>query len=123
MLTEYGIDFKDFDSFDDSDLEEKSKNSFNIVNCFEVFMHTTTPIDTITDLIEFGTEDAVFVMSTQLLDRFCDDLLRCSWHYVAPKNGHISIYSANSIAAIGGNLILTIVPLVTGSIFSAMKRR
>ena len=47
ILTQHGIDFKGFDPFDYSDLEENSKNSFNIVTCFEVLEHTTTPIDTI----------------------------------------------------------------------------
>lgn len=98
LLSEHNIVFKSHDPYDFSNVDFDTGKSFNIISCFEVLEHTTTPIDTMLDMISFSSDEAVFVMSTQLSDKFCNDKTRCEWTYIGPRNGHVSIYSRKSIA-------------------------
>lgn len=85
-----GFDSTAYDPFVHS---EKPEGVFNLVTSFEVLEHTTNPQQTMNDLASYLAPVGMIVASTMLSDG--NDLGK--WWYAAPRNGHISLYSGQSL--------------------------
>lgn len=74
--------------------QERPSRQFDLVTCFEVFEHTTTPVETAREAVAFIRPGGALLFSTMV----CDDLgpQELNW-YVAPRNGHVSIHSTKSL--------------------------
>jgi hypothetical protein len=72
--------------------------TFNLVTAFEVLEHTPTPIDTVRELSNLVQHDGAIFFST-LLNEVAKDV---SCWYIAPRNGHICMYSAKSMDVLFG---------------------
>jgi SAM-dependent methyltransferase len=73
---------------------EKPDRQFDLVTAFEVFEHTTTPVETAREALAFIRPGGALLFSTLV----CDDLgpQEMNW-YIAPRNGHVSIHSTKSL--------------------------
>jgi 2-polyprenyl-6-hydroxyphenyl methylase/3-demethylubiquinone-9 3-methyltransferase len=72
---------------------------FDLVTCFEVMEHTTTPYETMRDLRWFMQDRGMIVFSTLLQPAsFASEGL--AWWYASPRNGHVSLYSRESLNAL-----------------------
>jgi 2-polyprenyl-6-hydroxyphenyl methylase/3-demethylubiquinone-9 3-methyltransferase len=71
---------------------------FDLVTCFETLEHLPDPIDGIGRMAEFVAEPGAIFYSTLLQP---DDFPKrgMSWWYVGPRNGHISIFTRQALAA------------------------
>tara|TARA_B100000886_G_C20375244_1_gene471498 strand:+ start:302 stop:1138 length:837 start_codon:yes stop_codon:yes gene_type:complete len=97
LLNENGYNFVSYDPYDVQDIDVNSSEKFNLISCFEVLEHAADPLATLIELFQFGTEDSIYIASTQLSDNFCDHEKRCGWSYVAPRNGHVTIFSQKTM--------------------------
>ena len=76
---------------------------FPLVTCFEVLEHTPDPRATIFEIAGLVQEEGIVVFST--LVHPLDFLQRgLDWWYVAPRNGHVTIYSAQALRALWAEL-------------------
>ena len=86
---------------------EPPAGPYDLITCFEVFEHTTDPkalIDTLTGLLASG---GLLLFSTLLQPPDIDET-RLNWWYAAPRNGHISLFSKQSLAALCSGAGLTL---------------
>jgi hypothetical protein len=72
---------------------------FDLVTCFEVLEHTTTPYETLRDIRSLLGDRGLLVFSTLLQP---EDFLTqgLAWWYAAPRNGHVSLYTRASLTAL-----------------------
>ena len=73
--------------------------SYPLVTCFEVLEHSPDPRATIRAIAGLVQPDGVVVFSTLLQP---SDMAKhgVAWWYVAPRNGHVTIFSAQSLTAL-----------------------
>jgi hypothetical protein len=72
---------------------------FDVVTSFEVLEHTPTPFDTLRDMRSLLDERGLIVFSTLLQP--ADFLTHgLAWWYAAPRNGHVSLYTRDSLTAL-----------------------
>lgn len=77
----------------------KSDRQFNLVTCFETLEHVPDPRSEIAKMADCVAEEGMVFFSTLLQpDNF--EQLGFSWWYVAPRNGHISLFSRNALAEV-----------------------
>ena len=65
---------------------------FDIITCFETIEHVPDPLATIRDMTSMLAKGGCIIIGTSLQPADFD-VLRGSWWYVAPRNGHVSIFS------------------------------
>jgi len=76
---------------------------FPLITCFEVLEHTPDPRATIFEIAGLVQSDGIVVFSTLLQP---DDFVAqgLGWWYVAPRNGHVTLYSAQALRALWAEL-------------------
>ncbi len=90
-----GFSAQSYDPF--ASYREPPAGSFNLVTCFEVLEHTPTPAATVAHLSSKLSPEGVVLFST-LVQPDSFDSLGLGWWYVAPRNGHVSLYSRQALA-------------------------
>ncbi|MBS0643449.1 MAG: class I SAM-dependent methyltransferase [Proteobacteria bacterium] len=84
-------------AYDPFSQPNRPNQRFDVVTCFETIEHAPHPHSFIRDLASLLTADGCIILGTSLQpDGF--DLVRGSWWYVAPRNGHVSIYSTEALS-------------------------
>ena len=79
----------------------RPERKFNLVTCFETLEHLPDPVAGLAKIIECVAEPGVIFYST--LTQPADfDNHGLSWWYVGPRNGHISIFTKQALAAAWG---------------------
>jgi hypothetical protein len=75
----------------------RPEGKFDIVTCFETLEHMPDPVAGIGKIVEFAAEPGLVFYSTFTQP---DNIEACglNWWYVAPRNGHISLFSQRSLA-------------------------
>jgi SAM-dependent methyltransferase len=100
-----GFDYDSYDPFfADNPLPRRN---YDLVTSFEVMEHNPDPHGFLRTLLSFAKPDGAVLISTAL----APDDVAPDWWYIAPRNGHISIHSADSLhhlAARAGVHVLTI---------------
>lgn len=114
MMNRKGIKFYSHDPFDYSNIEDNMKGLFNFVSAFEVLEHTTDPIGTFEQMLELVGDKFVFVISTQCSHGLIDLNQHLCWHYVAPRNGHVSVYTNMAFKEIAIKFSLDYLPVSRG---------
>ncbi|HEX4330246.1 MAG TPA: class I SAM-dependent methyltransferase [Burkholderiales bacterium] len=70
---------------------------FELIHCREVIEHAPDPRAFAADLVRYLAEDGAVYLSTAVQpDGMAEHLLQ--WWYMAPRNGHISLFSRRSLA-------------------------
>lgn len=77
----------------------RPEGRFDCVVCFEVVEHSTDPERTFAEMLDFLDEPGLIVFSTLLQP---DDFERqgLDWWYCGPRNGHVSLFSRESLRAL-----------------------
>lgn len=72
---------------------------YEVITCFEVFEHTPTPFETAREIRSLLADPGLLIFSTLMQP---SDLAETglSWWYAAPRNGHVSLHSRESITAL-----------------------
>ena len=85
-------------SYDPFSHPERPAGPFDIITCFETIEHSPDPAATIRDMLSFMAPDGCLLIGQALQP---DDIEEqgASWWYLAPRNGHISTFSYETIRA------------------------
>ena len=72
--------------------------TFDLITAFEVFEHVPDLAGLMDHLSRLATEHSLILFSTALSDGHIHPTKRLDWWYAAPRNGHISLFSRQSLA-------------------------
>ena len=74
--------------------------SYDVITCFEVLEHSTSPHATLSDIARLLKPDGLVIFSTGIQPSSINEV-RGNWWYVAPRNGHASIFTFDALARLG----------------------
>jgi SAM-dependent methyltransferase len=100
LLREAGLDAVSWDILTDGDPPERG--TFDLVTAFEVIEHSATPKQTARDILSFLRPGGTVLLSTLTVDGLPPQ--SCDLWYIAPRNGHVSIYTRAALARLFGDL-------------------
>jgi hypothetical protein len=112
ILKKSGVDFSTYEPFGFSDFNPNKK--YNLISSFEVLEHVVNPVETFQEILNFAENDFLLVLSTQTSDGLINASDRLKWSYVSPRNGHVSIYSKDSLTLLGNKFGLVHIPVSRG---------
>lgn len=97
-LRELGYAYDTCDPFGERWLTPEFAGRYNFCTAFEVAEHTPDPQGFIGGIVSMASKERLAILvGTQVHDGKVSDANRLVWWYVAPRNGHISIYSRQSL--------------------------
>lgn len=91
--------FSHVDTYDPFYHVERPSGRYDVITCFEVFEHTPAPLETLRDIRSFLADPGLLVFST-LLQPADIEQVGVNWWYAAPRNGHVSLHSRDSLTAL-----------------------
>lgn len=107
LLTEQGWCFDTYDPFGAVSVSPTRKGQYNITTAFEVFEHLTDPVAAMSSIVDMMAPGPILLfVGTGSSDGLVKDPGRLSWWYAAPRNGHISLYSRQSLRALARKFAL-----------------
>ncbi len=121
------LGYKFVTSYDPFANPDRPQGPFDLVTAFEVVEHSPRPLDTFREMKDFLTADGAIVISQSIQPKNIDEI-RCAWWYAAPRNGHVTTYSAITFALIAEKLSLefhkgvSAFAFTTGSLSPALER-
>jgi SAM-dependent methyltransferase len=92
--------FESVASYDPFSSPDRPDRKFDLLTCFEVLEHTTSPEVTVADMASLLREGGCVIFSTGLQPSNIGQI-RASWWYVGPRNGHASVFTLEALAALG----------------------
>lgn len=102
-LRDMGYRYDCHDPFGSSTVSDKSRRQFNFCSVFEVAEHTPDPNMFLADLLSWCSPDRLAVLiGTHVHDNAMSDATKLNWWYAAPRNGHVSLYSRQSLKVLAG---------------------
>lgn len=85
-------------------VQEEPEHGFHVVTAFEVFEHVPEPAEMLKDIVRFLRDDGLILFSTLISDGSIREGGRLTWWYAAPRNGHISLFTQQSLRILGDRL-------------------
>lgn len=89
--------FAECHSYDPFSAPERPVKRFDIITCFEVIEHTVSPMATVEDMLGLLAPGGAILISTTLQPSNITEIRGNFW-YIAPRNGHVSIFAAETFA-------------------------
>lgn len=89
-----------YDPFVDKNASIEKLGKFDLITAFEIFEHVPDVRDLMSKLRSLLSPDGLILFSTLLSDGNIRPNQRISWWYASPRNGHISLFSKNSLAVL-----------------------
>lgn len=96
-LREQGFSATTYDPF--SSFHELPSQKFDLVTSFEVMEHVPSPQETVAAMMSLLKTPGALLFST-LVQPANFDSIGLNWWYASPRNGHISLYSTQSLAVL-----------------------
>ncbi len=97
ILRKAGWQSSSYDPFVDREMNVNDLGVFNLITAYEVFEHVPNVIHLIDQIKLLLAEDGIMLITTILSDGNIKADQRLDWWYAAPRNGHISLFSRNSL--------------------------
>jgi SAM-dependent methyltransferase len=107
LLTASGWSSTSYDPFANKDVALESLGKFNFITAFEVFEHVADVNQLMINLTTLLEEEGIVIFSTLLSDGQIKSQERITWWYAAPRNGHISLFSQQSLQRLANQHSLT----------------
>ncbi len=117
LLREKGWRSTSYDPFVDRDRQTSDLGKFELITVFEVFEHVPDPrllVRTLADLLD---DRGIILFSTLLSDGELIPDGKLDWWYAAPRNGHISLFSRDSLIILAQNNHFNLANFSPGSHF------
>ena len=102
VLEDAGWHSTSYDPFVDTSVRPEEIGQFDLITAFEVFEHVPDVqglMSLLTSLLDPG---GLILFTTVLSDGEILPGQRLSWWYAAPRNGHVSLYSGQSLRVLAG---------------------
>jgi SAM-dependent methyltransferase len=100
LLREAGWNSTSYDPFVDRQVRADELGQFDFITAFEVFEHVPDAPQLMAQLRRLLAPNGLIIFSTLLSDGNIRPGQRLSWWYASPRNGHISLFSKGSLAAL-----------------------
>jgi SAM-dependent methyltransferase len=81
----------------------RPEGQFDCIFCFEVVEHSPTPQQTIADIASLLRSPGIIVFST-LFSPAQIEQLGVNWWYIAPRNGHVSLFTSRAMQLLTGSV-------------------
>lgn len=101
VLREAGWQSVSYDPFVDRNTRIEALGRFDLITAFEVFEHVPDVTRLMEHLKALLAPGGMVIFSTLLSDGQLQPGQPITWSYVAPRNGHISLYSSTSLGVLG----------------------
>ncbi len=97
LMRERGFDITCYDPyFSDATIPS---SQFDLVTAFEVMEHSRDPRGTLSAMLELLAEQGAILFTTTLQPR----AVTPDWWYIAPRNGHVSLFTETSLIALASS--------------------
>lgn len=103
VLEESNWQSTSYDPMVDRTVRVEQLGRFDLITAFEVFEHVPDVPGLMSNLRSLLSPNGVILFSTLLSDGNIRSNQRLSWWYASPRNGHISLFSRNSLAILARN--------------------
>ncbi|ABK45917.1 Methyltransferase type 11 [Magnetococcus marinus MC-1] len=100
LMQQQGYHVAAYDPFDPQGGAPPSAR-YDVITVFEVFEHLVHPHDTVKRLLEWLKPGGLVLFSTTL-NTFSSAQEMLQWPYLAPRNGHGTLYTARALAELWG---------------------
>lgn len=97
LLTKSNWQSVSYDPFVDKDVSIEKLGKFDLITAFEVFEHVPDIHLLMSNLLSLLSVNGIVLFSTLLSDGNINASQRINWWYASPRNGHISLFSRNSL--------------------------
>jgi SAM-dependent methyltransferase len=97
QLRGQGWSSSSYDPFIDRGIGVEGLGRFNLITAFEVFEHVPDVKALMSDLSTLLEDRGIVVFTTLLSDNNIKPKARITWWYASPRNGHISLFSSESL--------------------------
>ncbi|MCC7040232.1 MAG: class I SAM-dependent methyltransferase [Burkholderiales bacterium] len=97
VLRDTGWNSTSYDPFVDLDRDPVDLGRFDLITAFEVFEHVPDVRRLAGTLASLLNDDATIVFSTLVSDGSIAPHRRLDWWYASPRNGHISLFTRDSL--------------------------
>jgi SAM-dependent methyltransferase len=98
QLVEAGWNSQTYDPFVHTDVDPASLGQFDFITAFEVFEHVPDVNRLYDTLLSLLAPGGVIMYSTMLSDDAIAAGRPLDWWYASPRNGHISLFSSQTVA-------------------------
>ncbi len=102
-LREKGWNSESFDPFAKDGVQIGGEGGFDLITAYEVFEHAPDPQRLMADLSRLLKPDGVVLFSTLISDGALREGGSLSWWYASPRNGHISLFSRQSLGVLAAS--------------------
>lgn len=96
-LSKHGWNSQSYDPFVNQDVDVEDLGQFDLLTAFEVFEHVPDVNALFADLKTLLKPDGLLFFSTLLSEEEISRGKPLTWWYAAPRNGHISLFSKESM--------------------------
>ncbi len=94
--------FNRITNYDPFSSPARPDKKFSLITCFEVIEHTVSPRACLEDMATLLAPGGCIVFS-QPLQPAEIETIRGNWWYIAPRNGHASIFTADALSRLGAD--------------------
>lgn len=103
-MRRYG--FEHVESYDPLSSPKRPTGDFDLVTCFEVIEHSPQPLATMTEMRDMLEIGGAIIIGQSLQPRNIDEI-GARWWYIAPRNGHVSIFADETFLVLSNLAALT----------------
>jgi SAM-dependent methyltransferase len=97
LLNENGWHSASFDPYVTRGVPIETLGKYDLITSYEVFEHVPAANILMANLKELLAPNGIVIVSTILSDGFISRNRRLDWWYASPRNGHVSLFSSNSL--------------------------
>lgn len=98
LLQGSGWNSTSYDPFVNKDIKTSDLGKFDLITAFEVFEHVPDPNALMADLSQLLAPNGIVFFSTLVSNGYIHLNERLTWWYAGPRNGHISLFSKESLS-------------------------
>ena len=103
MLRDSGWQSSSYDPFGDGAGRAQISQDFDLITAFEVFEHVPDVRRLVADIASLLAPEGLVLFSTLISDGRLKMGSRIDWWYASPRNGHVSLFSKDSLATLGAS--------------------
>jgi SAM-dependent methyltransferase len=97
LLVEANFQSMSYDPFANQQIAIEQLGKFDLITAYEVFEHVPDVQQLMSNLCALLAPSGIILFSTLLSDGNIHPKQRLSWWYASPRNGHISLFSRQSL--------------------------